>query len=385
MSNILRLADVMTHLESVSLAVAPERCVRVRNRNATCSRCTQACRNAAITIADNSLEIDYDRCSACGACATTCPTGALLIDTPSFSEQFETAKTMAGTNEGRVIIACSDYLKKNKHYDSAQVLKVPCLSCLDQAFFVGLALCGARITLVDGLCEQCPSRNGRTIFDQSLGDVEGLLGSWGVQTPVAFASNLPEETSRRRKPTSQNSDLGSSRRSFFSEVKSGAKAVAADAILEAAGNHVDENATPSPIERLRIPTGGTMSQYIPQRNEFILSFLDAMGKPAKKHIDSPSWGDLTIDAESCTSCGMCAVFCPTGALTKHDESGSYSLSFYAVDCVNCSLCVDLCRSHSITIESGGLLETLLNCKSIHIPLEKPKATSFGIPEKSKHR
>ncbi len=378
MPNIARFAEMMVHLEDAPLAVAPERCVRVRNRNATCSRCARACSNGAISIADNALDIDYDRCSACGACATVCPTGALLASNPSFSEQFEAARAMAAANDGNVIVACSDFLKKNRRYDSAQVLKVPCLNRLDQAFFVGIALYGAHVTLIDGLCDRCPSKNGRKTFDESSGDAEKLLAAWDTSGSVTFAQSLPGSAVARHGRATRGPDLSASRRDFLSEMKTGVKAVAADAILEVAGGQADEGATtPSLIERLRIPTGGTMSQYVPQRNDLVLSFLDTLGKPTLEHIDSPLWGDLTIDTESCTSCEMCATFCPTGALSKHEDPHSYGLDFYPVDCVDCSLCVDTCMTHSIALKDGGRLEALLGCESIHTALEKPKAMGFN--------
>lgn len=35
-------------------------------------------------------------------------------------------------------------------------------------------------------------------------------------------------------------------------------------------------------------------------------------------IDTRLFGSVHVDAEACSSCGMCAVFCPTGALKKSD-------------------------------------------------------------------
>ena len=74
MDNILELFE---RLESQSLSVQPHRCVVVRNRNATCRRCAEACPTGAIAVADNDLAVAPEACVGCATCATVCPTAAL--------------------------------------------------------------------------------------------------------------------------------------------------------------------------------------------------------------------------------------------------------------------------------------------------------------------
>ena len=54
MDNILGLFE---KLESQSLAVQPSRCVVVRNRNASCRRCAEACPTGAILVEGNDLAV----------------------------------------------------------------------------------------------------------------------------------------------------------------------------------------------------------------------------------------------------------------------------------------------------------------------------------------
>lgn len=43
-----------------------------------CKKCEKTCPNDAITVANNLARIDWDKCTACGACAEVCPTGAMV-------------------------------------------------------------------------------------------------------------------------------------------------------------------------------------------------------------------------------------------------------------------------------------------------------------------
>ena len=66
-------------LQSDHVHVCQERCLLVRNRNAECLRCAQACTSGCISYNEQTkmLDIDQARCVGCGTCATACPTCAL--------------------------------------------------------------------------------------------------------------------------------------------------------------------------------------------------------------------------------------------------------------------------------------------------------------------
>lgn len=108
----------------------------------------------------------------------------------------------------------------------------------------------------------------------------------------------------------------SRRRGFFTSARTRAK--------DAAGKTAEvmvfknDNAAPSLRERLRMSDAGTLPQFNPQRRMLVLDAMDRLGAPTVPEIDTRLFGSVSIDTQACSSCNMCTVFCPTGALRKSE-------------------------------------------------------------------
>ena len=83
------------------------------------------------------------------------------------------------------------------------------------------------------------------------------------------------------------------------------------------------------------------------------SFLGPGGKISRRELlrlASPL-GKLELDGSKCTGCGLCALDCPTGALSvsPSGENG-YRLFFRHGWCVACGRCLEVCPEQCLSLE-----------------------------------
>lgn len=141
MDNILGLFE---KLESQSLAVQPSRCVVVRNRNASCRRCAEACPTGAILVEGNDLAVAPERCIGCGTCATVCPTAALESKKPDDKGLLKAAVAAMQANDGvAVVMDEAMQAAAEGKYDPAKVVAVKSLARVDESLIAVLAAGGA--------------------------------------------------------------------------------------------------------------------------------------------------------------------------------------------------------------------------------------------------
>ena len=86
-----------------------------------------------------------------------------------------------------------------------------------------------------------------------------------------------------------------------------------------------------------------MPQLEMPRHDVTINAMDAIGFPVVECIESRRFASVSIDVTKCNACGMCAMFCPTGAL-KRDETDDVSsdikqLEFTACELIYHPLCV----------------------------------------------
>jgi ferredoxin len=376
------MIKVLNSLQGTGIAVFPERCVVVRNRNAHCRRCAEVCDTGAISFDDGGsvgLTIDAEKCVSCGNCTSSCPTTALEARNPDDAELLRYATELIRERGLAPVFACKPLLDTQRDgYDRSRVIEVGCLGRVEETELVALAAlvasCADALYLAYGDCMSCPLASGRLSADCMAHTTELLLEAWGYASPLRTCEGLPTSVVLDSRTSRHTEDVdGLSRRDFFAQLKEGAKAMATHAASNAIGN---EEAAVAPISSVtKVSNDGTLPQLVPHRHARLLEYLRFIGRPQAEFLDTRLWGCLSIDISTCTSCRMCATFCPTGAISRFDDpgpQGEMGIEHRPAACVQCRLCEDICPSKALSIRSEVSLRELVGRKAVRFVMRPPR-------------
>lgn len=371
MSFIIELMNVLGAIESDKLAVHEERCISIRNRNADCIRCAQVCTTGAISYRNNELSVDAELCIGCGTCSTACPSSAIEIKSPSDDELTKMMKSALVASKGHPTIACEEALAtlEDGSFDAAQICVVPCLGRIDESALVGLGAYHAHsATLLCSDCESCPHEPGGRMIREVVDSAHNMLEAFDCHLPITLTPNIPERLCGNFKNSIPTQ--GVSRRDFFRSAKQESTQV----VKKAANKKAEEvlgasEQTPAAFQKVN--ENGTLSQFVPTRRVRIYNYLKHIGEPVAETIDTRIIGSLSIDAERCSSCRMCAVFCPTGAILKSDSEDRYGILHRSSACMQCRLCEHICPEEAITISSEVPAGQFMGKKALFFKMKKP--------------
>ena len=390
MSIIESLMAMLGSMDSEKISVHEERCISVRNRNADCMRCVQACTSGAIAYRDNELAVEPEQCIGCGTCATACPTSAIEICTPSDEELTDAIKRAIVGSKGHPIIACERALanaarsceadRGRRHRraetvpDPGQIVEVACLGRIDESALVGIAAYKAfDVTLVCGACESCPYEPGGAMVRAVIESASSLLAAFGSTMPIELVDELPERAMAQAALAGGSASAGGgvSRRDFLRSAKDGSAHAANEAVAREVATRLGETEEPAGAAYRKVGASGTLSQFVPSRRVRLYNYLKHVGEPVADAVDSRVIGAVTIDAERCSSCRMCAVFCPTGALAKLDEGDVFGMVHRPSACMQCRLCERICPEDAIEVTSSVPIEQFMGREAVCFGMKKP--------------
>ena len=380
-NDVLELAKA---LEGKAVVPAAARCVAVRNRNATCQRCVDACIAHAIRVKNNEVTIDNGACVACGACVAVCPTEAMVALEPVDDELAQAVAAATTALDGKMAVIACARVATHGDGDPEKFAKVPCLGRVEELMLVELAARSVGdIVLVDGGCETCKYRAVDSAIDATVGQARVLLEAQGASARVKRMSEFPSEA----RMADEREQFRAARRSFLSNTSGMAK----DAAMIAAEQTIkqkmggQEKKTATIREKLGVSKGGKLPAFRADRNMRLLDAMYELGESVVEEIDTRVFGRIDVDAQACTGCGMCTMFCPTGAVRASEEEhpkaeeGFRYLEFSTADCVQCGLCVDACMSHAITLSTRVKMAELFDFEPRLLDAKKPakKQPLFG--------
>lgn len=409
-------------LQSDHVHVRQERCLLVRNRNAECLRCAQACTSGCINYNEQTrmLEIDQARCVGCGTCATACPTCALEARDPNDTELLARLQGALNASAPKTItIVC----EKAGIAQDERAVRPTCLGRIDESTLLQLAAWGAcEVTLTCGACNACEHKPGRAVVEEVCESANTLLGLWDSTMHVelkevgyaAEPTGLPARETDVDGTATQSEieqvnqliqSAGTGRAATHGEIAqvdqqiqtAGTDKVAEQGTATRDGdgaNLSDETSdgettttgqADRPLKRLKVMADGTLPHFVPDRRERLLDALADLGEgptDSQAMAHTRLWGHVVIDTDKCTSCRMCATFCPTGAIVKFDApDGTFGVDHYAADCVKCLCCQTICRAQAIVVEDAVPANVLVNAvpeRHVMRPVRIPKGGVHSI-------
>jgi len=359
MPTVNSLFDLFEELQSRYITAHQNRCIVVRNRNAGCKRCAEACTSGAIFVSDNEIQIVADKCIGCGTCATVCPTCALEAAQPNDTALLVSCLKAARQADGNAIIGCKQLLDAETGlFDPEKAVPVVCLGRVDESLLLSLVVAGASSVSIAHLnCAECEQRSGFNTAEQVVDTANTLLEVWNSPMRINIVDRLPDHILLE-------TDLGydPSRRDFFTSMTGKAKAAASKTLDYAMKETLGQQDKAKPLIQ-KVMADGTLPHFVPDRRELLLNRLAQLGEPKDVTISTRLWGHITIDLTNCNACMMCATFCPTAAISKLFEGNTdevIALEHYPGDCVKCRCCEDICPTKALVLCDDVLARDLLS-------------------------
>lgn len=272
-----------------------------------CTACVSACNNAAVKQGKNGVQIDHLACIECGACLSSCPTGALQykrFDDPGFVEYFRTFPLSPGTT---VVLGDEEALHQywwhnsSKRHSDVFFMEFPTPAALCAMHFLLLYAMGAKRIFVLG-------KENSTMALQ-----------------VQFTNSLLQTLFQQEHP------------------------VCLSNIAELA-NAIEEDESSSVLTNFH-----HNFSYSNRRNKLIdlIQFLRLQSVTEPTILTDAAikdFGEIICDQEKCTQCIACVNECRMEALVA--DSDSYSLKHTPARCVQCGICVTVCPEKALTTQSG---------------------------------
>ncbi len=272
-----------------------------------CTACVDACIHHAIHQSKAGVVVDHLSCVECGACLSSCPTGALQyqrFDDKHFIEYFNDFSFAPGST---VILGDEATLHKfwwhsgEKRYENVFFMEYPQPAALHAMHFLLLYAMGAVKIIV--------------------------LGQDHPQKQLEITNTIIQELLQREQTVQTVTTV------FDLSALLGQ--TADDGIVVSSSYH-DFSYTNR--RRKLVDIVQFLAQYSDAEPEIIT------GAAAK------GFATVLCDEAKCTGCIACVGECRIGALTT--DGSSYSLSHTPALCVQCGTCVTVCPENALTLQPG---------------------------------
>lgn len=301
----------------------PGRCLNRRHAGAGRTRCVDACPVQAIALEHTTPQLDATQCVRCGLCAHVCPTDVFA---PAIDYEKTLRSVVAELPVAPIALICAAH--PTPDVSTAPVNGIVqhrrCLAALSVADLLELSAGGERpLWLDDTPCFSCPIGAARSVLMHTVEAVRTLLQASGRPSAVHLHSEQPsDEASPHSLPCIDGAHSPIGRRAFFRRLLPKQETTPAAEMVD------DLLQRGAPLS-MRLP------QQTPPGHLRLLSALHALQPPENAGVPTAHmpFGSVAIDPARCSACGLCARFCPTGALHLSTDKTHFDLTFRAAQCI----------------------------------------------------
>ncbi len=347
-----------------------ERCLNARHRAAGCRHCVTLCPVAALTLVDDKPVLAAEQCVKCGLCLHGCPTE--VFTQPNAAER-QLLRTVEQLPRQPIVLVCA--LHPTPQHTTAPVTTIVqhrrCLAALSLAQLLTLSEDGERaVWLDDTPCCACPIGQAQSHLQQTVATANTLLQAFG--RPAAFLL----QSSQADQPTTEAANPRF--------IDSGNPPVSRRGLFTALGRAIhthDHSTLPTPAsaaDNQPIPVPARLPQQIPAERMALQERLQQQWTPSEQgeiNVTALPFAAIQLNAANCSACGLCARFCPTGALHFTVEEAHFRLSFQAALCLDCPVCTLACPEKAIRL--GDTLSTDALLTNAWLPLLEGRLTPCG--------
>ena len=305
-------------------------CAHARSGVVACTRCIDVCSTQAISAEGDRVRVEAHVCIGCGACATTCPSGAMRYAAPTMPElsarlQAMTSAWWRAGGDAPVLLV---------HDESARALILE----LGAAARAG-ALRGLPANVLPVEITHVASFGLEAMLAAIAHGAAQVVMLTTEATALDYRSTLEEQIGIANAIVR---GIGFAREGV---ALGHARDVVALEGLASAAAGLGPLVTGSAVAlqaRKRSSLGliiGDLHRRSPRAQEPAFDIELAAGAP---------FGGMLVDAAKCTLCMSCVGACPAQALATGAEEPL--LRFFESNCIQCGLCVNTCPEQAIRLQ-----------------------------------
>ncbi|CAG0934683.1 partial NADH-quinone oxidoreductase subunit I, partial [Thermoflexales bacterium] len=350
--NLDTLAKLSERYTTEQLIVSADRCLNSRFKQIDCRVCVEACPAEAIQLEAGQAAINAETCVRCGACVWQCPT-EVFAQSPGLKSKLPETVQAVGAASARtaprsgtcVELRCSQVKGDKTSVPDATIIQHPrCLAELSPAQLIELAA-ERDVWLNDQACAACPLKEAHTSIMRAVNEANRWRAAFDQPRHI---HPLTTDADRNAKPRAarvfDSANPPSDRRAFFK--------LFTRSLVEASASAAKSNDTDQvrpaipPLRGHGKPVDQRLPRHVPAERARLLSVIEKWGQPQRVPLDLPR---VQVKELDCTACGLCAKFCPTGALRFQSDETYFVLDFIPAACVDCGICAKACPTQEVSL------------------------------------